>query len=132
MIAAVKPEFQLTVDEATESCSDNDNEHDSSNAKCQKSQTFSKRQRDQQQQPSALVTKTYSFRRMLSFRGSLRGGRVGGRSSSSFEEGTSSPNLQPHHRYVHKSDCITICHASYVHTYEAHFIYGPAGIGRKF
>ena len=48
---------------------------------------------------NSLVTKTYSFRRMLSFRGSsLR--RRGNNGSSSFEDTTcSSPGLHPSQRY---------------------------------
>ena len=60
---------------------------------------------------NSLVTKTYSFRRMLSFRGSsLR--RRGNNGSSSFEDTTcSSPGLHPSQRYWKKkfpSRCIFI------------------------
>ena len=60
-------------------------------------------QKNPSHQKSSFVTKTYSFKRMLSFRGSLRG--RGGRSQESDDGFNSSPmvnqglsNLQPNHR----------------------------------
>lgn len=94
------------MEEPTESnCSDEETEQNlkPSSASFKSSGVHTENKPKQQ---SSLITKTYSFRRMLSFRSSLRGGRSnGGRShNSSFEDSTlgfssASPGLQPHHRY---------------------------------
>lgn len=100
--------LQLTVEEATESnCSDDETDQKLKPSPSCKSSSGHATSGLSKPSKSSLITKTYSFRRMLSFRSSLRGGgRNGGRSNnSSFEDSTlgysaASPGLQPHHRYV--------------------------------
>ena len=84
--------LQLTVEEATDPEESSDIESKTTSHQSESSTGCKANPNN-----NSLVTKTYSFRRMISFRGSLRRGRG---ASSSLEETTcSSPGLHPSQRY---------------------------------
>jgi len=83
---------QLTVEEPTESYH-SEEETDHSHVRVHEARKPFKSASSKQQ------VKTYSFRRMLSFRGSLRGsGSRRSNSTAAEDSASSSPGLQPHHR----------------------------------